>query len=97
MGIIKKNPVAGVERLPITEKKIRFLSLKEIDLVLERSPAYLRPIIVTAIHSAALGSRSFSGCDGRMLISFEDILSLLRQLMSIRKITETGKSLLQSN
>ena len=44
-GYIKKNPVACDERLPMTEKKIKFLSLKEIDLVLERSPAYLRPRI----------------------------------------------------
>jgi integrase len=58
-GYIKKNPVAGVQRLPVTEKKIRFLSLKEIDLVLEQSPAYLRPIIITAIHSGLWKSELF--------------------------------------
>jgi integrase len=41
------------------EKKIRFLSLNEIDLVLRNSPEYLRPIIVIAIHTGLRKSELF--------------------------------------
>ena len=58
-GYIRKNPVVGVRRLSVMERKIRFLSLKEIDLVLRNSPEYLRRIIVIAIHTGLRKSELF--------------------------------------
>lgn len=56
---VAENPLVNVNRLKVSQKNFRFLSLGEIDLVLDSSPDYLRPIILTAIHSGLRKSELF--------------------------------------
>jgi integrase len=58
-GYQKENPVTQVKKLKVIEKKFRFLSLDEIDLVLENSPDSIYPILLTAIHTGLRKSELF--------------------------------------
>ena len=58
-GYVKENPLAKVKKLKVGQKKFRFLTLEEIDLVLENSPEPIRPIILTAIHAGLRKSELF--------------------------------------
>ncbi len=49
---VEQNPVSSVEKLRVPKKSPRFLSLEEIDLLLEASRgSHIYPIIMTAIHT----------------------------------------------
>ena len=54
-----KNPLTNVRKLKVSQTKFRFLTLDEIDMLLERSSEYVRPIILTAIHSGLRKSELF--------------------------------------
>jgi len=58
-GYLAENPLRHVKKLKVSQRKFRFLSLEEIDLVLKNSPDYLRPIIITAIHTGLRKSELF--------------------------------------
>lgn len=58
-GYLRENPVAKVKKLRVSQKKYRFLSLEEIDLVLENCPEYLYPILLTGIHTGLRKSELF--------------------------------------
>lgn len=45
------NPLRKVKKLKVPEKEFRFLSLDEIDKVLENCPEHIYPMILTAIHT----------------------------------------------
>ena len=49
---VEQNPVASVEKLKVPKRSPRFLSLDEIDRLLEASRrSYIYPIIMTALHT----------------------------------------------
>jgi len=58
-GYLRENPVAIVKKLKVSQKKYRFLSLEEINLVLENCPEYLYPILLTGIHTGLRKSELF--------------------------------------
>jgi integrase len=58
-GYQKENPVTQVKKLKVIQKKFRFLSLDEIDLVLENCPDSIYPILLTAIHTGLRRSELF--------------------------------------
>ena len=50
-GYIDRNPARGVSQLPEHNDRVRWLTNDEEQAILAKAPAYLRPIILTAIHS----------------------------------------------
>jgi integrase len=58
-GYLTNNPAKDVGKLRVKEKKFRFLSLEEIELVLNASPDYARIILLTAIHTGMRRSELF--------------------------------------
>jgi integrase len=56
---LKCNPLDSVKRLKLPEKKFRFLSIYEIDLVLLKSPDHVRALLMTAIHTGMRRSELF--------------------------------------
>ena len=58
-GYQKENPVINVKKLRVSQKKYRFLSLDEINLVLTHCTEHIRPILLTAIHTGLRKSEVF--------------------------------------
>ena len=58
-GYGSENPLLKVKKLRVSQKKFRFLTLEEIDLVLKNCATHLRPIILTATHSGLRKSELF--------------------------------------
>ena len=50
-GYQKENPVTQVKKMKVIQRKFRFLSLDEIDLVLGNCSDSIYPILLTAIHT----------------------------------------------
>lgn len=58
-GYLKQNPLTKVKKLKVSQKKFRFLSIDEIDLVLANCPEFLYPILLTGIHTGLRKSELF--------------------------------------
>ena len=56
---LKENPLDKVKKLKGSQKKFRFLSIEEIDLVLQNCPDSIHTIILTAIHTGLRKSELF--------------------------------------
>ena len=56
---VKENPLAKVKKLKVSQSKIRFLSIEEIDRLLNNCSDHIRPIILTAIHTGLRRSELF--------------------------------------
>lgn len=50
-GYIDRNPAAGIAQLPEDNRKLRWLSEAEEDRLVAHLPGYLRPIVLTALHT----------------------------------------------
>ncbi|HYF53476.1 MAG TPA: hypothetical protein VEA41_04395 [Salinarimonas sp.] len=50
-GCIDQNPARRVSQLPEHNDRVRWLTSEEEKSVLGKAPVYLRPIILTALHS----------------------------------------------
>ena len=58
-GYLSNNSLSKVKKLKVSQKKFRFLTLKEIDLVLENCDDHNRLIILTATHAGLRKSELF--------------------------------------
>lgn len=50
-GYVGRNPMRGVRLLKEPPERLRFLSPEEVEVLLEQCSVYLRPIVVTALHT----------------------------------------------
>jgi len=58
-GYLLASPMADVERMKVSQKKVRFLTVEEIDIVLAAASPFIRPILLTAIHTGLRRSELF--------------------------------------
>lgn len=58
-GYLTRNPAKEVDKLRVKQKKFRFLSIEEIQKLLEASPPHAKPIFLTAIHTGLRRSELF--------------------------------------
>lgn len=58
-GYLLASPMASVERMKVSQKKVRFLTVEEIDLVLSVASPMIGQIILTAIHTGLRRSELF--------------------------------------
>ncbi len=56
---LPSSPMKDVERLKVSQKKVRFLTVEEIDLILAAAMPSIRPILLTAIHTGLRRSELF--------------------------------------
>lgn len=56
---LTSNPLTSVRRMKVSQKKFRFLTLEEINIVLDNCSDIIRPVILTAIHTGLRKSELF--------------------------------------
>lgn len=66
-GHLNTNPVREVSKLKVKQKKFRFLTREEVQVVLAAAPASVKPIFLTAIQTGLRKSELF-GLSGAILI-----------------------------